>query len=87
MLRGDDHWLIQDANSGLYKLWLATNDIQKIYEVHSGPVYGLQVAPPECKLHMAITCGRDASVRCWDLQAGAQVFSRSFNKPARSLLW
>ena len=85
MMRGDDHWIVQDYCGGLYKLYFADFQVQKLLDVHSGKINAMQPAP--LRAHIAVTAGQDHTIRCWDVLQGEQLYSRAFNAPATSLLW
>lgn len=85
MLRGDDHWIVQDYNGGLYKLWLADFQVQKLLDCHSGKINAVAAAP--LRVHVAVTAGQDHSLRCWDVLQGEQLYTRTFNAAATALLW
>lgn len=83
MLRGDDHWIVQDANGSLFKLWVPNYDVEIIFNVHAGPLSGVVTAPHR---HNAITAGTDGSVRCWDLDKNACVMKREFDVSATAMI-
>jgi len=85
MLRGDDHWVIQDANCGLYQLWTASWDVEKILDVHAGPVTSVISCPYEG--HSSITGGMDGTVRTWDVLNRENIVTKKFNSGVTSLVW
>lgn len=56
----------------------------KIWEMHAGPINGIQSSPLS---HVAVTCGQDATLRCWDMLKGEVSYSRKFSTAARTLIW
>jgi len=85
MIRGDDHWIIQDSNGGLFKLFHTDYRVQRLLDCHAGKINAMEPAP--LAAHIAVTAGQDHSIRCWDVLQGEQLYSRSFNAAATSLLW
>ncbi len=84
MLKGDNHWLIQDEHGALYRLWYPTLNVEKVWDVHAGDITGLAVAPNS---HIAVTCGVDSSVRCWDVLGSKNLYTQRYSAAARSLCW
>lgn len=84
MLKGDNHWLIQDEHGALYRLWYPMLNVEKVWDVHAGDITGLALSP---SAHVAVTCGVDHTVRCWDIGASKHMYTARYNAPARSLVW
>ena len=63
MLKGSDHWLVQDAEGSVYKVVLETGAAQTLFSFHSGGIAALDVSPFN---HCCATAGSDGSVRLWD---------------------
>ena len=84
MLRGEDHWIAQDAKGGLFKIWIPTYEVEQLLDVHAGAITGMEVAPTT---HMAVTCGADGTVRCWDIAKAEALFTKSFSSPACCMSW
>ena len=63
MIKGDDHWLIQDGNGRLYKMPFATDQVRELHHFHSGPLRGLAVPK---SADVALTLGNDGRVKLWD---------------------
>lgn len=38
MIKGGDHWLIQDAKGKLWKMMMDTKEVSEVFHFHSGPV-------------------------------------------------
>ena len=45
MLRGEGHWLVQDAAGGVYKVVLEKAECTPLFYFHSGGITGLDVCP------------------------------------------
>ena len=82
LLRGNNHWLVQDGGAGA--IWRIDgksgqpprkNQAELMYSCHAGAVNALAVSPLE---HLAVTCGADGTVRCWDYASGKCLFSQPF---------
>jgi WD40 repeat protein len=86
MIRGDDHWVIQDYAGGLWKFFPADNRALKILDCHAGKINAAEAAPVSGN-YTAVTAGQDGTVRAWDVLGGEQMYSRGFNAPVTSLLW
>jgi WD40 repeat protein len=84
MLRGDDHWLVQDAKGGLTKVFIPSYEVERILDVHAGQITELCVSPVS---HIAVTCGVDGSVRCWDIAKAEAITSKRFGAQALSMVW
>ena len=63
MLKGADHWLVQDAEGSVYKVVLESGAVQTLFSFHSGGITSLDVSPFN---HCCATAGADGSVRLWD---------------------
>ena len=84
MLKGDGHWLVQDAQGSLYKLGAETKEARPLLGFHAGAVYGVDTCPTS---HSAVTCGQDGSVRLWDYVGKALLYSRRFGAAATCVTW
>ena len=84
MLRGEDHWVVQDARGGLSKVWVPSYDVERLLDVHAGPISELCVAPSS---HVAVTCGVDGSVRTWDIAKAENTATATFASPALCMAW
>ena len=84
MLKGDGHWLVQDAQGSLYKLGAETKEARPLLGFHAGAVYGVDTCPTS---HSAVTCGQDGSVRLWDYVGKALLYSRRFGGAATCVTW
>jgi WD40 repeat protein len=84
MLKGDGHWLVQDAQGSLYKLAAETKEVRPLLGFHAGAVYGVDTCPTS---HSAVTCGQDGSVRLWDYVGKALLYSRRFGAASTCVTW
>ncbi|CAK4692665.1 unnamed protein product [Aphanomyces euteiches] len=84
VLRGDDHYLIQDANGLLHRFDIDTRQVTQLGEYHAGAITGLGTSPKE---HTAATCGADGTVKCWDYVTSTSLYSQRFNAPATALAY
>ncbi|RHZ17826.1 hypothetical protein DYB37_005827 [Aphanomyces astaci] len=84
VLRGSDHYLIQDGNGMLHRLDIDTKQLTHLAEGHAGAITGLATSPVE---HIAATCGSDGTVRCWNYAATSStcMYIQHFNAPATAL--
>jgi len=82
MLRGEDHWILQDAKGGLFKLWVPSYDVERLISTHAGTISGIEVNPFN---HTAITCGTDGSVRGWNVLKEKFLCSMSFKAAAKCM--
>ncbi|ETV66073.1 hypothetical protein H257_17344 [Aphanomyces astaci] len=84
VLRGSDHYLIQDGNGMLHRLDIDTKQLTHLAEGHAGAITGLATSPVE---HIAATCGSDSTVRCWNYAATSStcMYIQHFNAPATAL--
>eukprot|EP00743_Colponemidia_sp_Colp-15_P005137 GILK01005528.1.p1 GENE.GILK01005528.1~~GILK01005528.1.p1 ORF type:complete len:1787 (-),score=532.29 GILK01005528.1:93-5426(-) len=74
MVRGRNHYLIQDESGHLWKL----DDhgfSKKLFSFHSGPVASMDVA---FNSHMAVTTGTDATVRLWSYLEQKVLLTQQF---------
>lgn len=84
MLRGADHWLVQDADGGVYRVVLETGECKCLFSFHSGGITGLDVCPFN---HAAATCGLDGTVRLWDYVEKRLLCSMRSPAAATALVW
>jgi len=84
MLRGKDHWLIQDSNGAIHRLSLPEYKLETLLRFHAGSITG---AIPSRNSHFTITCGQDGSIRCWDLLSRKELYRKDFNEPCSSIIW
>ncbi len=84
MLRGDDHWIVQNKKGGLYKLSTLNDALEPVYEVGAGRFTGIE---PSRRTHTAVTTSTDGSIRLWDVLAGRLLYSKTFNSSVTSLQW
>ncbi|GAB5369824.1 hypothetical protein AAMO2058_001439500 [Amorphochlora amoebiformis] len=83
MKRGKTYWLIQDQNGAIHKLTIPGYRTTTVARFHAGSITGAITAP---KSHNLITCGLDATVICWDLLERKELFRRTFNQPATTMV-
>lgn len=77
--------LIIDANCSIWRSKLSNNGVTELeMESHCGEVAGLATSPIE---HIAVTAGRDGSVRFWDYVLKRNIAHRHFNCACSSLKW
>ena len=84
MLKGDDHWLVQDSSGGVYKVNLETGECKSLFNFHSGAISGADLCPFN---HAAATCGADGSVRMWDYIAKSPICTFRSPAAATCLTW
>jgi len=84
MLKGDDHWLVQDSSGGVYKVNLETGECKSLFNFHSGAISGADLCPFN---HAAATCGVDGSVRMWDYIAKSPICTFRSPAAATCLTW
>lgn len=84
MLKGHDHWLLQDAGGALWKVAFSTFEITKVMDFHAGAISGLDVCPVD---HVAATSGVDGVVRLVDYRTCCPLYFSLFPFPATTLLW
>lgn len=84
LLRGLDHYIVQDKHGALYQVKEASGDIVCLQKFHSGKVNGLDVAPIH---HLAATAGADGWICCWDYVQCRLLYSRTHDVAATSLCW
>ncbi len=84
MLKGEGHWLVQDAAGAVYKVVLESATVEHLFSFHSGGITGLDLCPFN---HAAATCGADGTVRLWDYVAKAPICSFRSPAPATALVW
>ena len=84
MLKGEGHWLVQDACGAVYKLVIETASVEHLFSFHSGRITGLDLCPFN---HAAATCGSDGTVRLWDYAAKAPISVFRSPAPATVLVW
>eukprot|EP00959_Pyramimonas_sp_CCMP1952_P391526 8205050-Pyramimonas_sp.AAC.1 len=75
----EDHYIIQDENGFLTRVGYPGYSTKKFLANHSGPITGLATG---YKSHLAMTCGRDGSVRLWDYVATRLLYTRKFHTGA-----
>ncbi|PRP84994.1 hypothetical protein PROFUN_07282 [Planoprotostelium fungivorum] len=65
IVEGKDHWIIQDSAGSLWKLNDLNNSTAavRVFSFHSGGIEGVACSPLR---HIAVTTGRDGSVRVYD---------------------
>lgn len=56
MVKGKDHWLLQDGNGRLLKMNMETYDTHEITHFHAGKINDLVVSQ---KQNAAVTIGQD----------------------------
>ena len=81
---GGDHYLVHDANGGLWRLDLPSKAVTRLASFHSGQVVGLDVSPTD---HFAASAGSDGTVRCWDYVDKKPLYSRTFAQACTLLAW
>ncbi|OQS01330.1 phytophthora infestans avirulence-associated protein 3.4F-A [Achlya hypogyna] len=84
LLRGSDHYLVQDGHGQLHRFDTQTKLVTTLLECHAGPVTGVGTSPVE---HTAATCGADGAVTCWDYITATPLFSTHFNTGATALTY
>lgn len=84
MIKGDSHWLVQDAAGGVYKVSLETKQTTYLFSFHAGAITGLDLCPFN---HAAATCGADGSVRLWDYVAKAPICVFRSPAAATTISW
>lgn len=86
MLRGDDHWIVQDANGGIWQVWIPSLDQpKKLMDVHAGAITCVNSCPYDA--HIALTGGMDGTVRVWDIIARENTLTRRFSAGVTSICW
>jgi len=83
MTRGDDHWLIQNKNGGLYKLPIKGGILEPVFEISTG-VYTAVLASR--RTHTAITGSSTGVIRLWDILEGKSIYSRQFPTAVTTLI-
>ena len=84
MLKGQDHWLVQDSAGGVYKVVLETGHKEHLFSFHSGAINDLDICPFN---HTAATCGADGTVRLWDYVAKNPICTFRSPSSATTLTW
>lgn len=84
MLRGEDHWVVQDSNGGLFKLWVPSYEVERLLSVHAGAITGCETSPSS---YTAMTCGVDGTLRVWDIAKGEAICTKTFGSAARCMSW
>ena len=84
MLRGDDHWIVQDSKGSVLKVNLDTGDVKSLFNFHSSGVTGLDVCPFN---HCCATAGEDGTVRLWDYIAKVPICTHRSPSGALCLTW
>ena len=84
MLRGEGHWLVQDAAGGVYKVVLEKAECTPLFYFHSGGITGLDVCPFN---HCCATAGSDGTVRLWDYVAKQTLCTHRSASGATCLTW
>uniref|UniRef100_A0A7S2NUH5 EML-like first beta-propeller domain-containing protein n=1 Tax=Leptocylindrus danicus TaxID=163516 RepID=A0A7S2NUH5_9STRA len=77
--------LVVDANCSIWRSTLSDDGVtEQEMECHCGEVVGLATSPME---HIAVTAGRDGSVRFWDYVCKSKIADMRFGCACSSLKW
>lgn len=79
MKKGNDSWLVQDANGSLRRLALPGFESKTLATFHAGAVIFGDIPGASTRL---VTCGADGTLRCWDAVSRKELFASTFNRPA-----
>ena len=75
MIKGKDHWLISDGKGMIWKLMMANNEVQLVFNFHSKRIMDLAVPS---SINAALTLGEDGQAKLWDFIRDKQFYSRKF---------
>jgi WD40 repeat protein len=79
LLKGHDHWVVQDGHGRLWKADLVTWQMTQLMHFHARAITSLCASPSE---HFATTGGQDGTVRCWDYIDKKELYQIKFNSAA-----
>ncbi|XP_072821342.1 cilia- and flagella-associated protein 44 isoform X1 [Vicugna pacos] len=85
---GNNFWLAQDTNGGIWKLDLSfsniTQDPECLFSFHSGAIEALAVSP---LTYLMATTGLDCSVRLYDFSSKTPLLQMKFKQGGTALIW
>ena len=84
LLRGDGHWVVQDAQGAIYKVDETTDRVTTILEFHAGAINALNASPID---HFAASTGEDGTVRLWDYVENKCLYHSKFATAGVSMDW
>eukprot|EP00698_Gefionella_okellyi_P015023 TRINITY_DN4206_c0_g1_i1.p2 TRINITY_DN4206_c0_g1~~TRINITY_DN4206_c0_g1_i1.p2 ORF type:complete len:1598 (+),score=505.86 TRINITY_DN4206_c0_g1_i1:63-4856(+) len=84
LLKQEDHWMVQDASGGVWRLDLPSYKPTQLIQCHSGSVSAVSCNPGS---QIAATTGLDGSVRIVDYVNKKLLTSAHFRAGGTTLLW
>ena len=84
LLRGDGHWVVQDAQGAIYKVDETTDRVTTVLEFHAGAINALNASPID---HFAASTGEDGTVRLWDYVENKCLYQSKFATAGVSMDW
>lgn len=75
MIKGNDHWLIQDGKGKIWKMMMDSMEVTEIRHFHSGQISDLVLNPVQ---NAAISLGQDGQAKLWDFIKDREFYSRKF---------
>ena len=84
MIRGSNHWLIQDGKGKFFKLNAADLQYEEMMHFHSGKIGEVAIAP---HFDVCVTAGFDGVVKLWDYTRQKEVYYTKYSGEALCVDW
>jgi predicted oxidoreductase (fatty acid repression mutant protein) len=73
MIKGSDHWLIQDSKGKLWKMMEDSMEVTELMHFHSGKIKDLSYNSQQNAL---VSIGEDGQTKLWDFIRNREYYSR-----------
>ncbi|KAJ7531939.1 hypothetical protein O6H91_14G065500 [Diphasiastrum complanatum] len=79
-----DHWIIQDEGGALWKVNIASFELEQLLEFHAGAIAATACSPNS---YYFATAGSDGTVRLYHFKQHKQIYYRRFSSGATAMIW